>query len=290
VVVSTTEPWPKLRAFVERVSAGLHRLGGELVVCDGHGRGLPPNGWPYEVPHVAVVRSGASVFDLRARAVAHARGEVVAFSEDHCVPELNWCAELMEAHRSSPEVDVVGGAVSNGSTKRLVDWANFLATFAEFLPPLASRPGARVPPAANVSFKRRALPEREPAPGWLELQLIPQLYAEGRIALSEKPLVVHVQSHGRLGTFVLHFHNGRSTMGLPGHRLPLRVLLPEIGRHLWHPWQLWWQTRLAVRARSWLPRRARLSLPLVLALAYCHSAGEVVGLLAGAGHSPGKLE
>jgi hypothetical protein len=290
VVVSTTEPWPKLRSFLERVAPELHALRGELVVCDGHGSGLPPDGWPYDVLHVAVVRPGASVFDLRAHAAAIARGEIVAFSEDHCVPELGWCVAVIEAHRSSPDADFVGGAVRNGSTQTLVDWANFLSTFAEFLPPLPSEPGARVPPAANLSFKRLALPDREPKPGWIELQLVPRLHAEGRVVLSEKPRVVHVQSHGGLGTFSVHFHNGRATMGLPGHRVTARLVLAEILRHLWLPWQLWWQTRLAVRARSWLPRRARLSLPLVLGLAMCHSAGELVGLLAGPGRSPTRLE
>lgn len=162
-------------------------------------------------------------------------------------------------------------------------------TFAEFLPPLASAT-VRVPPIANVSLKRRAIDGLELRPGTLELDLLPRLLAEGRIAVSDGPEVVHVQSYGPIEAPLVHFHNGRSTMGIPGHRLPPARLFGELMRHLWHPFQLWRQSAAAVRARPQLPRRAKLSVGAVFGLAVCHSVGEVVGLLAGPGRSPEQLE
>lgn len=289
VVVTTTDPWPKLETFFEAIEPQLREVGGQLVACDGSGRGLPP-GLADDGRYVAVVQSGASVFDLRARGAVAASGEIVAFTEDHCVPEPSWCAEVLAAHRRAPDAAVVGGAVVNGSTSTLTDWANFLMTFAEYLPPLGPAPGARVPLAANLSFKRSALPAEAPPPGWIELELLPRLCREGRVALSDAPRVGHVQSHGVLGTPVVHFHNGRSTTGLRSHRSSNGELAREVVRHAWHPFQLWRETLAAVRARPGLPLRAKLSLPAVLGLALCHSAGEVVGLLRGPGDSPRRLE
>jgi hypothetical protein len=288
VVVSTTEQWPKLRRFVAAVEPQLAALDGELVVCDGSGGGLPP-GWTSRARLVTVRRPGASVFELRAAGVGAASGDVVALSEDHCVPDERWCAEHLAAHAALAEAEVVGGAVLNWSTAATTDWANFLMTFAEFLPPLSGKP-ARVPPIANLSLKRCAVAGLELRPGLLELDLLPRLVAGGRVAVSDGPRVVHVQSHGLVGTPLVHFHNGRSTTGLRGHRPTPSELAVELVRHAWHPLLLWREAVSEVRARPGLPRRAKRSLAVVLGLAVCHSAGEVVGLLAGPGRSPSRLE
>jgi len=49
-----------------------------------------------------------------------------------------WLDQLVEAHRAHPNADMVAGTVTNGSSNGLVDWANFLMTFAEFMPAGAS--------------------------------------------------------------------------------------------------------------------------------------------------------
>jgi hypothetical protein len=50
--------------------------------------------------------------ELRARATAVARGGIIAFLEDHCVPAPDWSARLIAAH-SAPHA-AVGGAVDKG--------------------------------------------------------------------------------------------------------------------------------------------------------------------------------
>lgn len=289
VILATTEPWPELCACIAALGPQLDALGGELVVADGHGAGLPAGELASPARLRRVARTGASVFELRALAVGQARGEVVAVTEDHCVPGPDWARLVLAAHAANPDADMVAGAVTNGSPRTLMEWANFLSVFAEFLPPVTERPGFRVPPGSNVSYKRRVLPEGAPATGFLELELVHRLFHAGRIAYDDGPRVAHVQSHGWLGTPASHFHNGRSTVGLRGARPRGRALAHELAQRRKLPAVLVQQTRLALARKSDVPRRARASLPFVALLACCHTAGECAALVSGPGRSPARL-
>jgi hypothetical protein len=232
---------------------------------------------------------GASIFDLRAKCTEAARGEIVAWTEDHCRPSEDWCARILEAHQAQPHAYAMGGAIMNGSTTNLMDWANFLCTFAPFLPPLDRSRIGRVPAAANISFKRCAIPAGSLAAGWIELALEADLWSKRKIGFDERILVSHVQSWGFWGTPRAHFHNGRSTTGLRAGQLSLGrrvgrmlvccVLPLEILRTVIVP--------LIGKARVPYVR----CLPLITGLALAHSAGEFTGLLLrGAGRSPLELE
>jgi hypothetical protein len=222
---------------------------------------------------------GASVFELRARAVERARGEIVALTEDHCIVGTDWCAEILEAFRRNPNAMAVTGPVLNGSTERLIDWANFLHTFGSSFPPMDKDQGNRAPPAANVAFRRSAIGAGPLDPGWLELELSGRLFREQLFCVHEGITVTHVQSHGFWGTLQAHFDNGRSTTGLRR----------ESRRRVQRPWDVfggaWWS--LSRDARS-LPA-VRASVPLMVLLSCCHWAGEMVGALAGPGRSPARL-
>ncbi len=61
--------------------------------------------------------------EMRAIAMAEASGEFLVITEDHCIAPENWLAKIVEAHGAGYEV--IGGAVENACTLRLVDWAVF---------------------------------------------------------------------------------------------------------------------------------------------------------------------
>jgi len=133
IVFAATHDSPALHAAVARHLEQLAEVGGELLVADGS-----PDGLPEDIP-VVVHLPGADVFALRAAATELARGRVVAITEDHCIPEADWHRAILRAHEEHPEIAAVGGTTLNGSTERVLDWANFLVTFATFLPPLPLR-------------------------------------------------------------------------------------------------------------------------------------------------------
>ncbi len=238
-----------------------------------------------------VVRApGADVFTLRALGARAATGQVVAFTEDHCVPAPGWGAAILAAHVRHPTTAGVAGATRNGSPERLVDRANFLVTFAPLLPPLPGVLPRRVPPPNNVSIKAVSLAEYDLRPGLLELEIVPHFARVGHLVLDDAIVVDHVQSHGRRGSLAVHFHNGRTTTGLPRRRLPPRerarrivdsVLL--VPRHLV-------ETLREVAGRPGERRAALPAIPWVVALLCAHATGQIVGVLAGPGDSPHALE
>lgn len=256
---------------------------------DSTGEGLP-DPLPGSLEGVrCVVVYGASIFDLRAKCTEVAEGEIVAWTEDHCRPAADWCARILDAHRAQPDALAIGGAVVNGSTSSAMDWANFLCTFAPFVPPLDPPRIGRVPAAANISFKRCALPEGPLAPGQLELSLEAELWSKRKIVFDERIQVTHIQSWGFFGTPRAHFHNGRSTTGL---RAAGMTLAQRLGRMLVCgvlPLEILRTVLTPLLGKPKIPYLR--CLPLIAGLALAHSAGEFTGLLRrGAGESPLKLE
>jgi len=229
------------------------------------------------------------VFTLRAQATADAIGEIVAWTEDHCLPAPDWCARICEAHAMRLNADVIGGAVLNGSCEATMDWANFLCTFGPFVPPLDRTPTKRAPAVANLSMKRRAIPSGIIRAGWIESAYLPRLLATGRVKFDGQIQVTHIQSWGFWGTFAAHFHNGRSTTGLLADTLPAWRRARQVLVCLLMPLEL---TRTSITPLIGKPEvQWCRHLPLVLALAVAFSAGEFIGLVAnGAGRSPRRLE
>jgi len=279
VVLATTDPWPDVANCLAVLEPQVAAVGGEIIVGDGHGAALDAAkvGASERLSWLRI--PGASVFELRARAVERARGEIVALTEDHCIVGPDWCEQILEAFRLDPNAVGVTGPVLNGSTEHLIDWANFLHTFGPYFPPVNKSQRDRSPLAANIAFRRSALGTGPIAPGWIELDLNGRLFRERLYHVHDAITVTHVQSHGFWGTLRAHFDNGRSTTGLdraPSRRLQL-------------PWNLF---RGALRSMSTEVRSrpaVRASLPLMFLLSCCHSAGELTGILAGPGRSPARL-
>ena len=113
-----------------------------------------------------------------------------------------------------------------------------------------------------------------------------QLRARGEVLLADDRIVVdHFQSVSFPTFCALHFHNGRLIAGYRLARMswPERILrlagctvLPAV--------MLWRTLRIAYANRRLRGIAARTS-PLMAGLLCCHSAGELVGYLFGAGRS-----
>ena len=289
IVVATTHAWPFLKPCLESLLPQCEALGAELVISDSTGECLPhplPHSFS-KIRHLAL--PGASVFDLRAKATGEATGEIVAWTEDHCVPAPDWCQKIREAHDRLPDADIIGGAVANGSQDSPIDWSNFLCTFGPFIPPMGRPPKNRAPAVANLSIKRRALPSVPIRAGFIEIACEARLLSAGRIRFDDSILVTHIQSWGFWGTFAAHFHNGRSTTGLLADALsPARRLRQMIVCFLM-PLELMRTSVTPLVGKPGVPWGRNL--PLMFALALAFSVGELVGLVGnGAGRSPHFLE
>jgi hypothetical protein len=279
VILATIEPWPDLANCLKVLAPQVAAVGGEIIVGDGHGEALDASTVAASDRLSWVRIPGASVFELRARAVEQARGEIVALTEDHCIVGDDWCRQVLDGFRLNPAAMAVTGPVLNGSNDHSIDRANYLHTFGSCCPPVNKSQRERCPPPANVAFRRAAIGPGPIPAGLIELDVNPRLFNDRLICVNDGMTVTHVQSHGFWGTLRSHFDNGRSTTGL--HRSPLSR------RQL--PWTLYRDTVRVLSPGARSTRSMRATMPLVFLLSCCHAAGEVAGILAGPGRSPARL-
>lgn len=291
VVLATSQPWPECGPALRALIPQLEALGGELIVGDGHGDGVLAQ----ELAScVRVIREpGASVLRLRARGIHAARGELVAVTEDHCVPRADFCAQVLAAHERHPTAVVIGGAVENGARTALADWANYFFANEPAWPPLRGIWNAPITGPANVSYKRAVL-ARYPDDGLGEGEFRDRLAAEAQLMLNDPgPVVEHIQVLGGVGTCLHHFHDGRCVASSRRERFRGTRWLRELAKDLALPIRVPVASarivaRSAYRHPEVLPTIVA-SIPWIVAVAAAHSLGELVGILAGPGTSPERM-
>ena len=242
-------------------------------------------------PSVLVVAAppDATIPDLRAQAFSLARGEFVAVIEDHVLVPPTWARDLLDAQREAG--GVVGGAIENAATTRVVDWAAFLCEYSHCLPPM---PAGRTTSVTgnNVIYPRALLEQHRDQLGggrW-ENHLHDALVRNGVPLTCRPDIVVGHKKHYTVREYLSQrYLYARSYSGarLAGASLPKRLAYAVASFAL--PPLLFYRTASRVldkgRHRSELMR----SLPL-LALFVCSWAwGEVVGSAAGAGDSLARV-
>ena len=233
---------------------------------------------------------GASVFQLRFAAYKRARGEVVAITEDHCLVEENWVERVLAAHARHPNAGAIGGAVLNGTTSKLIDWAGFVLTQAPFMPPLANGTTDRISGPANVSYKRRVL-ERlrgDAELGVIEWLELPAALAGEELADDDTIRVLHHQSPGFWGMSRAEYDNGRTIAGYRRREMGrgdwLRIISSPV-LPMYRSIRTW---RIASRKQMPFGVLVR-SAPAHVWLQYCANAGELMGYARGPGDSPTRL-
>ncbi len=291
VVIATPHPWPNSQECLEVLLPQIAGLDAEILLADSSGIGLPEP-VPEHLKSVRWIKAlGASVFHLRAIGTSAATGKIIAWTEDHCRPAADWCERILDAHGAHPELGAIGGSVENGSTTTTVDWANFLITFAPFIAPIDFAKTDRVPPPANISFKRRAIPPGETRAGEIEFVIKPQLQKERSIGVDDRIVVSHIQSRSLFESAVKHFHNGRSTSGLAASQLSTESRRQRLRDCFRLPRAIVRNVTEPLAGKSSVEEALRRALPTIRLLAICHAAGEFWGLaFRTAGSSPIRLE
>jgi len=289
VVVANTQPWPEARMSLEALLPQVKKLDAELLFVDGSDAGLP------EGAGLAGIRwlrhPGKSAYQLRALGMAEARGEIVAITEDHCRAPDDWCQRVLEAHRRWPDAAVIGGAVENGATDNLVDWATFFVAHSAWVMPIPTGVRGHVIGQANVSYKRRALPDTYPDKGVVEIEFQQELRARGETLVSDEALTMHhCQSLGLPLTVAVNYHNGRCQMGFAREAMTRRQRFAAIAVKALLPVHVGRQTgrivlRMFVRKQR-LRAKVLTALPLIAAIVGAQAVGELAGLISGPGDSP----
>lgn len=291
IVVGTSEGWPYVRDLLASIRSDAEAHGAEVVVADSS-ESTPPRA--EEVgPSVRWLKfDSPSVFALYALAVREAHGEIIALTEDHAIPRPGWVTGVLRAHAEHPEAAAIGGAIENGSTAHLIDWASYFCTQGPHMAPLGDRVVAVTTNEANVSYKRRALEDFDDngGLGFMAILHNRRLAERGEVLRVDDRLVVdHMETVGFGAQTAIHFHNGRSIAGfrrqhgMSGEdwlRMAVSLALPA------------WRTMRVVRlglAKGRLRGKLLASAPLTLWLEMWQGLGHLLGYARGPGDSPGHL-
>lgn len=95
-----------------------------------------------------------SIAHANAAGVRHARGRIVALTEDHCFPEPDWAQALIAAHAG--DASVVGPVVRNANPRTKVSEADFLIGYGPWMEPMPAQCMDFLP-GHNSSYKRDEL-------------------------------------------------------------------------------------------------------------------------------------
>lgn len=291
VVVTTTQPWPEARLALDSLVQQVANLRGEIILVDGFGDGVPA-GPAYTGVRVLNIK-GAHIFRLRAEGLRTAKGEIVAITEDHCRASSDWCRQVLKTHTLHPQALIIGGAVYNGATRQIIDWANFFYSNEPSWPPSQGPWRADITGQANASYKHRALVDY-PRDNMAEGIFRDRFRADAGLMLNEPACRIHhVQSLGFAGSCRVHFHDGRCIAALRRARAGKKRLILETMKNLLVPLRaLVAATRVTARCARRHPEIRPIvlrAIPWTLAVSISHVTGEFIGWFFGYGDSPWNI-
>jgi GT2 family glycosyltransferase len=243
-------------------------------------------------PNVKLIQADAEkgIPELRSIGIAAATGEIIAITEDHCIVPETWFERILDGHRLGYRV--VGGAVENGSIKRVRDWAAFLCEYSYFFPPLAGGETTGIT-GNNTSYTRDVLDSVDESVRrdcW-EFFLHEELKNMGIKFLSAPAnVVIHKKEFDFCYFLSQRFNYSRSFAAMRSRRTSFLmrtyylVLTPAL------PLLLLWRIAGQIAQKKRYYREFLFSLPLLSLYGLSYAAGELMGYLFGEGRSLAKVE
>jgi GT2 family glycosyltransferase len=290
VVVPSVNGWTDLQGCLAALQADSRDLAVEVLVVDRIGDAVRrPLKAQFPRVRLIEVSSATTIPDMRAIAIAQAQAPLIAVIEDHVLVPQGWARALVEAQ--AKHGGVVGGAVYNAATRRLVDWAAFLCEYSHLLPPLPAGPSTWLT-GNNTIYPRPALEAQRRAleAGRWEDYLHRQLLESGVTLTCCPEIVVAHKKHYTVGEYLTQrYWYARSFAGgrVAGRPALIRVAYGLAAMAL--PPMLWTRT---VR-RVWTKRSHRgelvRSMPLIGLFVCAWGLGEAVGYWRGPGDALSRV-
>lgn len=281
--------------FIDECLKALHKcrddFGVEIVVVDAT-EDRTEEYVKERFPDLKFIRlsSRPGIPEMRFIGMSAASGDCFVFIEDHCIVPEDWFVEIEKAH--SRGYAVVGGAVENGSTARLIDWAVFLCEYSSFMPPITAREAESLA-GNNVSYERAVIDQIDEATkrDFWEYFMQAELRRNNVKFLSTPSItLVHKKEFGFFYFLRQRFYYSRSFAAMRRRRSTyLQQFLYIVSSPL-APFFLIWRVFENVLRRKRYLRELLLSSPFLLVFMFSYAIGELTGQLLGAGESLAKVE
>ena len=286
VIVACTHSHRDLESVLSSLRSQEGADGLEIIVADGSGdRAVGHSSNQNEGMLILRFPQGTPLPALWGAGIQQSHGAIIAITDDCSIPDRQWAASILTAHKSSDLV--VGGAVDPSPQRSLVDWAAYFCEYGQFMLPL---PGGDVSelPGNNIAFKRAALGRGKEfvEQGFWKTYWCRALQQEGVQLRSVPSMVVYDRKSYRLFLFLIRrYHHGRCFAGMRITQVsPVMRVLYMIGTPLL---PILFMRRIAgsiMQKRRYLPQ-FMYSLPVSILAVLCWSWGEFCGYLAGPGRS-----
>jgi hypothetical protein len=268
----------------ERSTAGL-----DVIVVDRLGpelRSAVRERFPWAV--VVPVSGDLPIPQMRAVGIERAQTPAIAVIEDHVIVRPGWARAMLAA--LTPATPVIAGGLENGATDTVADWAAFLCEYSQCLPPLPSGTVAWLP-GNNTVYRREVVTRHLDLlrDGAWEDELHRAIQGDGHPLTSRPEIVADHRKHFSVGEYAVQrflysrAYAGRRGGGAAGRRAALAA------KSLALPVVLFLRISRRVAARRPYRRKLASTLPLLALFAVVWAAGELVGYVAGAGHSLSKV-
>jgi hypothetical protein len=289
VVVPSVNGWNDLHGCLKALSDEAEDVRIEILVVDRLGEQIRGR-VAAEFPHARIIAAdpATTIPALRALAFREAAGRAVAVIEDHVIVPPGWARALCDAVADGR---AIGGAVENGATDTLLDWAAFLCEYSHVLPPLPSGEvdwltGNNIVYPRSLLERHRAVIDRN---RW-ENELHDAIRRDGGSLVCRPDVVVSHKKHYTFGEYLSQrYLYSRSYAGMRAATAPALVRLLRGAASLALPPLL--LCRIVTRVIAKRRHRAELvrSLPLLGVFVMAWSVGELVGCWAGPGDSLNRV-
>ena len=284
VIIPSVNGWGDLEGALRALQAQTGDLRVEIIVVDRIGDALR-SALRQSFPHVTLIAvdAGTTIPRMRELGFGAAHAEVVGVIEDHVIVPPDWAQRMLDAHARGEKV--VGGAVENAATGRLVDWAAFLCEYSHCLVPPPAGPAPWVT-GNNVTYRRALLQDFASTirRGCWENVLHDAIRDSG-VALTSRPdIVVGHKKHYTIAEYTHQrylYSRAYAAMRVAGSSLPRRVAFGLAALAL-PPIVLWRVTKSVLASGRHRAHLAR-SMPLLVLFAAAWGLGEAVGYLRGDG-------
>lgn len=294
VVIASVNGRPYIIECLEHLVGQDGSIGHEVLVMDctdEETRREIRARFPQPEIQLVEVEGRPTIPKLRAMGMERARGRLIAILEDHCNVPRNWFEVIQKAHAAGHRA--IGGAVVNGATERLIDWAVFFCEYASFLRPL---PTGIVPYIAGSSaiYDREIIEPVEPKyyeEVW-EYFMHGRMREQGVEFYCDPDLwVTHKKDFG-FGYFMSQrYHYSRSFAGMrmAEDGLPKRLIYAGAAAVLLGPLMLY-RTVRTVWSKPGHRGTLVLTLPALAMFFLSYAWGESAGALFGPGRSLARVE